>query len=517
MSILRTPLNPFSRMVHEGFQSQRLHPLTAWFPITIAHLWGRSALSTEKHQLDEEDSPPRPDEERGMPFHRRIFIEQGTLLLSLLKWTALAALTGALVGASTALFLNLLRRGIDFTARYPSFFLLLPIALFLSSLLVRIFAPEAEGHGTEKVIWAIHQREGQIDPRVVPVKLLATLITIAFGGSAGKEGPCAQIVAGIASVFSNLIRLSPYDRKKLVICGIAGGFAGVFGTPIAGALFAVEVLFLGQILYDVLYPSFVAGVVAYHVTTRLGITYFHHTISWVPALDELVFLKVLLAGLFFGAVALLLVLLLEWVESAFKKWPVWKPWKAAAGGAFLAALTLWIGKSYLGLGLFGIEQAVQGKGLPPGAFFWKGLTTAVTLGSGGSGGILTPIFFIGAAAGDLWGQMMSMDRGTFAAIGMMAVLSGATNTPIAASVMAIELFGPVLASYAAVACVTSFLITGHRSVYPSQIIGVAKSESIQVDLQSEIGQVVQVRRIARPQKLLFFLSGLYHRLRKGAS
>src|SRR5581483_10172180 len=144
-----------------------------------------------------------------------------------------------------------------------------------------------------------------------------------------------------------------------------------------------------------------------------------------------------------------------------------------------------------------------------------GLMTSVTLGSGGSGGILTPIFFIGAAAGDLWGTIMSMDRGTFAAIGMMAVLAGATNTPIAASVMAIELFGPALASYAAVACVASFLITGHRSVYPSQIIGVAKSESLQVDLTSEIGPVVEVRRIARPKKLLFLLSALYRRLRKG--
>lgn len=452
-----------------------------------------------------------------MSFHRRIIVEQGTLLLSLLKWTALAAFVGTLVGASTALFLVLLRRGIDFMGHYPYFFLLLPIALFLSSLLVRFFAPEAEGHGTEKVIWAIHRKEGRIDPRVVPIKLIATIITIASGGSAGKEGPCAQIGAGLASVFSDLIRLSPYDRKKLVICGIAAGFAGVFGTPIAGALFAVEVLFLGQLLYDVLYPSFVAGIVAYHVTTRLGITYFHHTLTLVPALDEWIFLKVLLAGLFFGAVALGLILLLEWIESVFKRWTVWKPWKAAAGGVLLVALTLTAGKLYLGLGLSGIEQAVEGKGLPAGAFFWKSLMTAVTLGSGGSGGILTPIFFIGAAAGDLWGQLMSMDRGTFAAIGMMAVLAGTTNTPIAASVMAIELFGPLLASYAAVACVTSFLITGHRSVYPSQIIGVAKSESIQVDLEAEIGQIVQIRRIERPKKLLFFLSGLYHRFRKSQS
>jgi H+/Cl- antiporter ClcA len=445
----------------------------------------------------------------GMRFHRRILIEQGTLLLSVLKWTALSTIVGLVVGGSTGIFLKLLRMGIEYTGRYPYFFLLLPPAIFLSSLIVYLFAPEAEGHGTEKVIWAVHRRDGQIDPLVVPIKLLATILTIGLGGSAGKEGPCAQIGAGLAAAFSNLIRLSPYDRKKLVICGIAAGFAGVFGTPVAGALFAVEVLFLGQLLYDVLYPSFVAGIIGYHITSLMGITYFHHTITLVPVLSELVFVKVLLAGLFFGAVALLLIVSLEEIGKVFRRWELWTPWKGAVGGVALVAFTLVAGKTYLGLGIPEIEQAVQGGGLPMPAFFWKILTTAVTLGSGGSGGIITPIFFIGAAAGDLWGHLMSMDRGTFAALGMVAVTAGATNTPIAASVMAIELFGPALAPYASVACIASFIITGHRSVYPSQIIGFAKSQSLQVSMQSEIGDVVEIHRVGRPKKLYSLLYMLY--------
>lgn len=470
-----------------------------------------------------EESKPQKGEKAGkkpagrrvtFTFHRRIILEQGVLLLSVLKWTALATAVGAAVGASTAFFLISLRVGIAFAGRLPNFFLLLPAAFFLSSLLVHLFAPDAEGHGTEKVIWAVHQREGKIDSRVVPIKLLATVVTIAAGGSAGKEGPCAQIGAGLASAFSGLIRLSPYDRKKLVICGIAAGFAGVFGTPVAGALFAVEVLFLGQLLYDVLFPSFVAGIIGYHVTSLFGVAYFHHPITLAPALDELVFIKVLLAGLFFGATALLLILLLEGIGKCFKRLPVWAPWRAAAGGALLVLLALIAGPEYLGLGISGIERGVEGSGLPSGAFFWKSLATAVTLGSGGSGGIITPIFFIGAAAGDLWGRLMSMDRGTFAAIGMVAALAGATNTPIASSVMAIELFGPALAPYASVACVASFLMTGHRSVYPSQIIGLAKSESLEVALKAEVGQVVEVRRIGRPQKLLSILSTAYRRLRR---
>ncbi len=122
-------------------------------------------------------------------------------------------------------------------------FLLLPAALFLSALLVKYLAPDAEGHGTEKVIEAVHKESGKIKPAVVPVKLVATIVTLALGGSAGKEGPCAQIGAGLASIFADILRFDDHDRKKLVICGISAGFAAVFGTPIAGSIFGVEVLF----------------------------------------------------------------------------------------------------------------------------------------------------------------------------------------------------------------------------------------------------------------------------------
>ncbi|HTP42305.1 MAG TPA: chloride channel protein [Nitrospiria bacterium] len=462
----------------------------------------------------ESPAPPRPlSRPRHPVLQHRIIVEQGTLLLSIFKWTGLAAMVGVLVGGSTGVFLLSLGAAIDLTSRLPYFFLLLPLALFLSGVMIHRFAPEARGHGTEMVIWAVHRKDGQIDPRVVPVKLLATILTIAFGGSAGKEGPCAQIGAGLAAAVSNLIRLSPHDRKKLVICGIAAGFSGVFGTPVAGALFAVEVLVLGQLLYDVLYPSFVAGIIGYHVTNLMGVTYFHHPITLVPVLTGLVFLKVLLAGLFFGGIALILILLIQAIVTFVARWNVGIFWKSLAGGGFLAGLAFLVGTDYLGLGLSGIEQAVEGKGLPIGSFLWKSLATAVTLGTG-SGGIITPIFFIGAAAGDLWGRIMGMDRGTFAALGMIAVLAGAANTPIAASVMAIELFGPALAPYAAVACVASFLITGHRSVYPSQVIGMAKSESLQIGAQTEIGQIDQVQRIGRPGKLVSILEDFYRRLRK---
>ena len=163
--------------------------------------------------------------------------------------------------------------------------------LFLSNLIVKYLAPEAEGHGTEKVIEAVHKRSGKINPLVVPIKLIATIITIALGGSAGKEGPCAQIGAGLSSAFADLLRFGNRDRKKLVICGISAGFATVFGTPIAGAIFGVEVLFVGGLIYDVLLPAFVAGIVGYHVSSGLGITYFYHQLNFVPVFSSLFFIQ----------------------------------------------------------------------------------------------------------------------------------------------------------------------------------------------------------------------------------
>ena len=419
---------------------------------------------------------------------KRHLAEETILFISVAKWVVLATGVGTLIGAVTAFFLRLLVWGTALGQKHPYTFLLLPLALFLSALLIKL-APDAEGHGTEKVIEAVHKHGGRIKAAVVPIKLVATLVTLCVGGSAGKEGPCAQIGAGISSSVADLLRFDEHDRKKLVICGISAGFASVFGTPIAGSIFGVEVLFVGTILYDVLLPSFIAGVTSYQVSSALGIHYFYHPVNLLPNFSEAFFLKVILAGVFFGLCSMMLIETLKIGEKLSARFRIWAPYKGLIGGTALVLLALVFSNQYLGLGLETIETCLRGEHVSWYATFLKPVFTSITLNFGGSGGIVTPIFFVGATSGVLYATLMGLNTATFAAIGFTSVLAGAANTPIAASILAVELFGPVVAPYATVACVISFLMTGHRSVYHSQVLSMRKSESIQVEIGKEMDEI----------------------------
>lgn len=408
------------------------------------------------------------------------------LLGSVLKWLILGSVVGVVVGSSTALFLLILNKTLTWTDGFPYALALLPLGFMFSAWLTTAVSPEAQGHGTERVIQAIHRREGLINARVIPTKLLATIVTIASGGSAGNIGPCAQIGSGLCSVFSELFRFDQIDRKRLVICGISAGFASVLGTPIAGAVFAAEVLFIGRLYYGVILPCVTSAVVGYHVALAWGVEYLHPILPTLPPINLSLFLTTGMAGIVFGLGAIFFIEILNHGKDIATLVRPSGIMVGLVGGLGLAGIGAIFSNEYLGLGWNVISHTLNGEPLVWYAFLLKTLTTSITLNFGGSGGIILPICFVGSALGSMFAQWIHADLGTFAALGFVSLLAGTTNTPVTGIILTMELFGPELVPYAAITSSMSFLISGHRSAIPTQILPDSKSPSLTIDSGDEI-------------------------------
>ena len=416
------------------------------------------------------------------------------MLATVLQWLVLSMFTGALVGTGCSLFLRALlaTTGRTYGAPLGLQMALLPLGGLLNGLLLYYGYRLYRGELKDSVIVAVNDQDGRMPLRTLWIKPLAALITLGCGGSAGKEGPCAHVGASLAAGVGEMLHLNSELRRRLVACGVSAGFASVFGTPIAGAIYGVEVLAIGRIRHNFLFPAIVAGVTAYEVSRFWGVPYPVYHISFAGDFTELLFLKTVVIGILCGVVAWLFVEALHWTTHLFAqlraRFAIWPPLVPCIGGALLALLILAIPTDYLGLSLPLMERALQGQSMPYLGFLWKGLLVAITLGSGFYGGLVTEQFVMGAVAGGAFAHLLGLQAALGAAVGLVSVVAAASNTPIAAILMGIELFGGDSTLYVAGAAIAAYLLVGHRSVYPEQQTAFTKSSWVTVRTDVPVGE-----------------------------
>ena len=411
-------------------------------------------------------------------------------LLAAAKWLAVLVPMAAAVGSASAFFLWSLDALTRVRFANPWLLWLLPLGGFAIGWLYHRYGKNA-ARGNNLLIDEIHQPGAGVPRRMAPLVLLGTFVTHLFGGSAGREGTAVQMGGGIAAAFARVLRLDAASVRLLLMAGVAAGFGSVFGTPIAGAVFALEVLVIGRMQYDALIPCFIASLVADWTCCAWGIghTHYHVAVAAAPRIDLFLFSKVVLAAIAFGLAGGLFSLCSHKLSDFFNRFIPRPELRPVAGGLLVIGLFFLAGTpDYLGLGVLGdrpgaitLPAMFSGMDIPASAWIWKLAFTVVTLAAGFKGGEVTPLFFIGAALGNTLAGAMGTPVDLFAALGFVAIFAGATNTPLASTLLGMELFGAGNGLYLATACIVAYRFSGHTGIYAAQCLAVPKFRALEHD------------------------------------
>ena len=398
-------------------------------------------------------------------------------ILLIFKWIFICVLIGFFSGSASAFLLVALEWAASYRGQNNWIIWLLPMGGLLIGLGYHYYGSSVV-KGNNLLLEEYETPKKTIPLKMAPLVLFGTIITHLFGGSAGREGTAVQMGGALADQFTGIFKLDNSDRRTLLILGISAGFASVFGTPLAGALFALEVLYYSKVSYKSIILSFLVAFIAYYTVEIWHVKHTHYSIPIVPDINLKILLWIIPISILFGFSAMLFSRSTHYWGILFSsiKYPPLRPF---VGGLLFAIAIYFIGTTkYLGLGVPIILESFS-KPSEYYDFLAKILFTGFTLGAGFKGGEVTPLFFIGATLGSALSLIVPLPIALLAGMGFVAVFSGATHTPIACTVMGMELFGMQSGAYIGIACFIAYLASGSIGIYHSQIVKGAKYQLYQ--------------------------------------
>ncbi len=376
-------------------------------------------------------------------------------------------MVGISTGSLSAFFLAALEWVTQYRTHHEWIIALLPIGGLAIGLLYYYYGKEVL-KGNNQLLEEYYQPQQKIPFKMAPLVLIGTLLTHLFGGSAGREGTAVQMGGAIADQFTAPFKLNNTDRKIILVVGISAGFAAVFGTPITAAIFALEILLIRKIDYKSIFPSFLVAYIAHYTVGFWQIHHTHYSIPFIPefTLANLGWISII--GISSGLAALLFAKTTHFWTQLFTKIK-YAPLRPFIGGIVIAIAVYALGTTqYIGLGIPEIQKAFVLQNQHQD-FLLKILFTSFTLGAGFKGGEVTPLFYIGATLGSALSFFIPLPITLLAGMGFVAVFSGATNTPLACTLMGMELFGYECGLYVGIACFVAYFCSGSNSIYHAQL------------------------------------------------